>query len=76
MVQNLKITEDYAYHCCPQILKDSLDNYKIAYNKYKQDKNWGNVEGPYCELQSEINKAEVNDCISKEVAGFLRETYL
>lgn len=30
----------------------------------------------YCELQSDINSAEVNDIISAEQAWFLREKYL
>lgn len=53
----------------PKWLEESIDNYL----KNKETTLW---DCYYCELQSDINVAEVEGMITSEVAWVLREKYL
>lgn len=53
----------------PKWLEESIDNYL----KNKETTLW---DCYYCELQSDINVAEVEGMITSEVAWALREKYL
>lgn len=63
--------EDKSYneYGLPNWLKESIDTYKNNTNKNIWD-------CLYCELQSDINVAEVEDIITSEQAWYLREKYL
>lgn len=60
----------------PDFLKTSLSVYKAALEKEQNGEKVSLMDCYYCELQSDINSAEVNDIISAEQAWFLREKYL
>lgn len=69
---------DKSYLECglPDFLQSSLDVYSEASNKQKRREDVTLIDCYYCELQSDINTAEVNDIISSEQAWYLREKYL
>lgn len=60
----------------PKFLEASLSVYKDALRKRQNGDTVTLMDCYYCELQSDINSAEVNDIISSEQAWFLREKYL
>lgn len=53
----------------PEWLSESIQN-------YESDKDSSILDCLYCELQSDINVAEVEQIITSEQAWFLREKYL
>ncbi len=53
----------------PEWLSESIQN-------YENDKDSSILDCLYCELQSDINVAEVEQIITSEQAWFLREKYL
>ena len=69
---------DNSYLECnlPMFLADSLSTYKEALKKQQNGTVVTLMDCYYCELQSDINSAEVNNIISSEQAWFLREKYL
>ena len=69
---------DNSYLECnlPEFLASSLSVYKDALEKSQNGKQVSLMDCYYCELQSDINSAEVNNIISSEQAWFLREKYL
>lgn len=69
---------DKSYLECglPDFLQSSLDAYREAVDKQKKGEDVLLIDCYYCELQSDINSAEVNDVISSEQAWYLREKYL
>lgn len=69
---------DNSYLECnlPKFLANSLSVYKDALEKSQNGKQVSLMDCYYCELQSDINSAEVNNIISSEQAWFLREKYL
>lgn len=69
---------DPAYLECglPEFLQTSLDRMKATWERLDagiKDIRW---DCDYCELQSDINVAEVCGLISEEQAWYLRENYL
>ena len=69
---------DNSYLECnlPVFLADSLSMFKDALEKQQNGAAVTLMDCYYCELQSDINSAEVNNIISSEQAWFLREKYL
>lgn len=70
--------DDKSYLECnlPVFLENSLSVYKDALRKQQSGAVVSLMDCYYCELQSDINSAEVNNIISSEQAWFLREKYL
>ena len=69
---------DRAYLECglPPYLQRSLDTMKRAWEAEDNGANDLHFDAYYCELQADINSAEVEGEISSEQAWYLRETYL
>lgn len=69
---------DKSYLECnlPDFLQQSLNAYCVAKDRQKSDEEVSLMDCYYCELQSDINTAEVNDIVSTEQAWYLREKYL
>ena len=69
---------DRAYLECglPPYLQRSLDTMKRAWEAEDNGANDLHFDAYYCELQADINSAEVKGEISSEQAWYLRETYL
>lgn len=69
---------DISYLECilPAFLKESLSTYKDAMEKQQNGDVVTLMDCYYCELQSDINSAEINNIISAEQAWYLREKYL
>lgn len=69
---------DNSYLECnlPPFLADSLSVYRDALMKQQTGAVVTLMDCYYCELQSDINSAEVNNIISSEQAWYLREKYL
>lgn len=60
----------------PRWLQNSIQEMKKHWailDAGKEDFNWDTA---WCELNSDINVAEVEQCISREQAWYLREKYL
>lgn len=70
------VDKNYLECNLPGFLADSLSTYKDAVKKQQNGTVVTLMDCYYCELQSDINSAEVNNIISSEQAWFLRETYL
>ena len=60
----------------PDFLETSLIAMKIAWKKFDNGEKYLRLDCDYCNLQSDINSAEVNGIISAEQAWYLREKYL
>ncbi len=74
---NGKPVDDSYLECgLPAFLMDSLSVFKSATEKQQSGVVVTLMDCYYCELQSDINSAEVNNIISSEQAWFLREKYL
>lgn len=76
--QNTGLPNDKSYFECglPQYLQTSLDNMKKSWeiiDSGKDDLHWDLY---WCELNADINSAEVDNIISSEQAWYLREKYL
>ncbi len=69
------IDKAYLEEDLPPFLEESLENMKEAWIK-KESENYLNWDCDYCDLQSSINVAEVENLISSEQAWYLREKYL
>ena len=70
------VDNSYLEYNLPKFLANSLSVYKDALEKSQNGKQVSLMDCYYCELQSDINSAEVNNIISSEQAWFLREKYL
>ena len=72
------LPKDRAYLECglPGFLQASLDKMKEAWQKTDNGEEYTLWDCDFCELQSDINNAEVNGIISSEQAWYLREKYL
>lgn len=69
---------DKSYLECglPEYLKESVERMIQSWeieDKGKRDPHW---DWHWCELNADINSAEVNEIISSEQAWYLREKYL
>lgn len=60
----------------PPFLEESLEQMKKAWAKIDNGEEYLQWDCDYCELQADINNAEVNLMISEEQAWYLREKYL
>lgn len=60
----------------PAFLQESVDAMKAAWEKVDGGEFYLHWDCDFCNLQSDINSAEVNQIISAEQAWYLRERYL
>jgi len=69
---------DNSYLECglPDFLRESIQAMKEAWRKLDAGQEYLRWDCDYCNLQSDINSAEVNQIISEEQAWYLREKYL
>ncbi|MEG0771234.1 MAG: helix-turn-helix transcriptional regulator [Clostridia bacterium] len=69
-------SKDYLECDLPEFLRLSVAQMIAGLQKAESDKTYLNLDCDYCNLQSDINSAEVNGIISTEQAWYLREKYL
>ena len=72
----LPVDRTYLECGLPPYLQRSLDTMKRAWEAEDNGANDLHFDAYYCELQADINSAEVEGEISSEQAWYLRETYL
>ena len=60
----------------PGYLQESLDNYKLALERVKRKEAYHQIDCDFCELQADINCAEVDQEITAAQANYLRIKYL
>ena len=72
------LPKDQSYLECglPSFLTESIDAMKSAWRKLDRGEKYLRWDCDYCNLQTDINNAEVNQVISPEQAWYLREKYL
>ena len=72
------LPKDKSYLECglPAFLQESLEAMKKAWNILDNGEKYLRWDCDYCNLQSDINIAEVESLISTEQAWYLREKYL
>ena len=72
------LPNDMAYFECdlPQFLSDSIEAMKKAWEKLDRGEEYYEWDCDFCDLQSSINAAEVEQVISPDQAWYLREKYL
>lgn len=70
--------EDQSYLECglPPFLRGSICAMQQAWEKLDRGEEYDHWDCDYCNLQTDINNAEVNQIISSEQAWYLREKYL
>ena len=75
---NTGLPKDKSYLECglPEFLQESIKIMKKAWERLDSGEKYLHWDGDYCNLQSDINSAEVNQIISEEQAWYLREKYL
>lgn len=69
---------DKSYLECglPELLQKSIEQMKRAWEKLDRNETYLRWDCDYCDLQTDINNAEVDGIISSEQAWYLREKYL
>ena len=69
---------DKSYLECglPAYLQESVNRMKDAWHLIDSGKMYSHWDCDYCELQSDINTAEMSGMINEDQAWYLRETYL
>lgn len=72
----LPIDKEYLECNLPGYLQKTIDKMKSAWNKVDNGEDYLHLDCDFCELQSDINTAEVGRAISSEQAWYLREKYL
>lgn len=72
------LPKDKSYLECglPAFLQESLEAMKKAWNLLDNGEKYLRWDCDYCNLQSDINIAEVGSLISTEQAWYLKEKYL
>lgn len=70
------INKSYLECGLPVSLQESLNSWKPIQSQLNNGERPMGWDGYFCELQSEINCAEVDGYISSEQAWYLREKYL
>ncbi len=70
------IDEDLLNKIMPPVLKRSIENMEKAWARLDAGENYTLWDCDWCELNADINDAEVSCCITPEQAWFLREKYL
>ena len=75
---NTGLPKDKSYLECglPPFLIESIQAMVTAWEKLDSGERYMRWDCDYCNLQSDINSAEVNGGISAEQAWYLREKYL
>lgn len=75
---NTGLPADKAYLECglPELLQASIAQMERAWEKLDRGEPYLRWDCDYCDLQTDINNAEVNGDISAEQAWYLREKYL
>lgn len=68
--------KEYLEYDLPKNLNESLIAYKKALIRIQNGERYFQLDCDYCELQSNINIAEVEQWITSEQAQYLREKYL
>ena len=68
--------QSYLERGLPTFLKESIAAMKSAWAKLDKGEKYLRWDCDYCNLQTDINNAEVNQVISSEQAWYLREKYL
>ncbi|MDO5425286.1 MAG: hypothetical protein Q4F41_16325 [Eubacteriales bacterium] len=68
--------ESYLECGLPEFLRESIQAMAEAWRKRDAGAEYLHWDCDYCNLQSDINSAEVNQLISTEQAWYLREKYL
>lgn len=76
--QGTGLPADRSYLECdlPPFLQESLEQMKETWDKMDNGGECIHWDCDYCDLQADINNAEVNLIISEEQAWYLREKYL
>ncbi len=69
-------SKDYLECSLPPFLQESIRAMEQAWKRLDNGEKYLHWDCDYCELQSDINSAEVNQVISPEQAWYLREKYL
>lgn len=72
----LPIDKSYLECNLPPFLKESLDTMKDSWAEFDAGIKTLHWDCDYCNLQSDINVAEVENLITSEQAWYLREQYL
>ena len=72
----LPVNNSYLECGLPPFLQESVNSMKEAWNKIDNGEVYLRWDCDYCNLQTDINNAEVNMLISSEQAWYLREKYL
>lgn len=67
---------DYLECCLPVFLQNSVTAMKTAWERLDSGENYLRWDCDFCELQTDINNAEVNGLISTAQAWHLRKKYL
>ncbi|MBQ0167274.1 MAG: hypothetical protein KBT02_09235 [Treponema sp.] len=67
---------EYLEYNLPEFLDESLVAFKKALVDIQNGKRYLQLDMDYCELQSNINVAEVEQLITPEQADYLRGKYL
>lgn len=75
-IMDLTAEDSYLEHGLPDFLNVSIQKMKDAWFKLDHNMPYTRWDCDYCDLQSEINNAEVNQIISSEQAWYLRRKYL
>ena len=72
------LPEDQSYLECglPAYLQESISKMKKAWHLIDSGKDYLHWDCDYCELQSDINTAEMSRTITEDQAWYLRKTYL
>lgn len=72
------LPKDNSYLECglPVFLQESIQAMKDAWRKLDRGEEYLRWDCDFCNLQTDINNAEVNQMISSEQAWYLREKYL
>ena len=72
------IPENKSYLECalPLCMEESIAAMQAAWNKLDRHEEYLLWDCDYCNLQTDINNAEMNGIISSEQAWYLREKYL
>lgn len=75
-ISGLPVNKGYLECGLPEFLQDSIRSMIEAWNKLDNGIEYLRWDCDYCNLQTDINIAEVNLLISSEQAWYLREKYL
>lgn len=72
------LPKDDSYLECglPDFLQESINAMQAAWDKLDHGEQYLRWDCDFCNLQTDINNAEVNQLISSEQAWHLREKYL